>query len=241
MDIEKVSVFEKYECIKVNKPESSVEKMCDILKVSWNGYYSYISRPESNRDIKNKNIFKILVNAHNKAPMTGLDYLWHDVTEHILCCRSTVYRIMKENEINSKRKPKWKQTTNLKHDLPIAPNLLNQDFKVCFPNSVWVGDITYNWTDEGWLYTAIVKDLCTKEIVGYAMSDHITKELAIKAMKMAIKLERPNPGLIFHSDRGSQYCSKDYQKLLKSNKITPSLSRKGNPYDNAVAENFLIT
>ncbi|MHB8061179.1 MAG: IS3 family transposase [Ruminiclostridium sp.] len=98
--------------------------------------------------------------------------------------------------------------------------------------------MTYNWTNEGWLYTAIVKDLCTKEIVGYAMGDRITRELTIKAMKMAIKQECPNPGLIFHSDRGSQYCSNDYQKLLKNNKITPSMSRKGNPYDNAVAENF---
>lgn len=212
--------------------------MCEILKVSRSGYYSYLSRPESNRAIKNKNIFEILVKAHNKSPMAGLDSLWHDVTEHIPCSRSTVYRIMKENGIKSKRKPKWKQTTNSKHDLPIAPNLLNQDFNVYFPNSVWVGDITYNWTNEGWLYTAIVKDLCTKEIVGYAMSDRITKELAIKAMEMAIKRECPNSGLIFHSDRGSQYCSKDYQNLLKSNKIIPSMSRKGNPYDNAVAENF---
>jgi putative transposase len=101
-----------------------------------------------------------------------------------------------------------------------------------------VGDITYNWTEEGWLYTAIVKDLCTKDIVGYAMSDRITKELAIRAMEMAIRIESPEPGLIFHSDRGSQYCSNDYQALLKMNGITPSMSRKGTPYDNAVAENF---
>ena len=145
---------------------------------------------------------------------------------------------MKENGIKSKRKTKWKQTTNSKHDLPIAPNLLNQDFNIYTPNSVWVGDITYNWTDEGWLYTAIVKDLCTKDVVGYAMSDRITKDLAIKAMEMAIRRECPKSGLIFHSDRGSQYCSNDYQSLLKRNKITPSMSRKGNPYDNAVAENF---
>ena len=170
--------------------------------------------------------------------MAGLDSLWHDVLEQIQCCRGTVYRIMKENGIKSKRKPKWKQTTNSKHDLPIAPNLLNQNFDVKTPNTVWVGDITYNWTDEGWLYTAIVKDLCTKDIVGYAMSDRINKELAIKAMKMAIKLESPEPGLIFHSDRGSQYCSIDYQALLKRNEIIPSMSRKGTPYDNAVAENF---
>lgn len=149
-------------------------------------------------------ILEILQKSHKKYPMAGLDSLWCDVKEEIPCCMGTVYRIMKENGIRSKRKPKWKQTTNSKHDLPVAPNLLNQNFDVKEPNTVWVGDITYNWTEEGWIHTAIVKDLCTKDIVGYAMSDHITKELAIKAMKMAIRLEDPGPGLIFHSDRGSQ-------------------------------------
>lgn len=170
-------VFEKYECIKTNKSESSVEKMCEILKVSRSGYYSYLNRPESRRTKKNKRILEILINAHIKDPVAGLD-------------------------------------------------------------SLWVGDITYNWTDEGWIYTAIVKYLCTKDVVGYAIGDRITKELAIKAMNMAISRERPKPGLIFHSDRGSQYCSNTYQDLLIRNKITPSMSRKGNPYDNAVAENF---
>lgn len=231
-------VDEKYECIEANSSEFSVEKMCEILNVSRSGYYSWVKRPESNRNIKNKRILEILEKAHKKDPMAGLDSLWHDVLEKIQCCRGTVYRIMKENGIRLKRKPKWKQTTNSKHDLPIAPNLLNQNFDIKTPNTVWVGDITYNWTEEDWLYTAIVKDLCTKDIVGYAMSDHITKELAIKAMEMAIKLENPAPGLIYHSDRGSQYCSNDYQALLKSNGIIPSMSRKGNPYDNAVAENF---
>lgn len=177
--------------------------MCEILKVSRSGYYSYLNRPESNRAKKNKNILDILKQVHNEDPMAGLDSLWHAVKEKISCCRSTIYRIMKENGINSKRKPKWKQTTNSKHDLPIAPNLLNQNFNIDSPNTVWVGDITYNWTEEGWLYTAIVKDLCTKDVVGYAMGDRITKELAIKAMNMAISRERPKPGLIFHSDRGS--------------------------------------
>jgi len=212
--------------------------MCGILKVSRSGYYSYISRPESSRTIRNRNILEHLENAHKRDPMAGLDSLWHDVKEKIPCCRSTLYKIMKENGIRSKRRPKWKQTTNSRHDLPIAPNLLNQNFEVDLPNGVWVGDITYNWTEEGWLYTAIVKDLCTKDIVGYAMGDHINKELVIKAMDMAIRRERPKPGLIYHSDRGSQYCSNAYQDLLRRHEIIPSMSRKGNPFDNAVAENF---
>ena len=212
--------------------------MCEILKVSRSGYYSYLNRPESNRSKKNKRILGILEESHNKNPIAGLDSLWHDVKEKIQCCRSTVYKIMKENGIKSLRRPKWKQTTNSKHDLPIALNLLKQDFNVELPNTVWVGDITYNWTEEGWLYTAIVKDLCTKDVVGYAMGDRITKDLVIRAMEMAINLEKPRYGLIFHSHRGSQYSSNAYQDLLSEHKIIPSMSRKGNPYDNAVAENF---
>ena len=107
---------------------------------------------------------------------------------------------MKENGIKSKCKAKWKATTNSNHNLPVAPNLLEQDFNIKVPNTVWVGDITYNWTEEGWLCTATVKDLCTKDVVGYAIGDRITKELVIKAMKMALRKERPKTGLIFHSD-----------------------------------------
>lgn len=145
---------------------------------------------------------------------------------------------MKKNGVKSKRKAKWKATTNSNHKLPVAPNLLEQNFNVKNPNTVCVGDITYNWTDEGWLYTAIVNDLCTKDVVGYAMGDRITKELVIKAIEMAIRRENPKAGLIFHSDRGSQYCSNDFKDLLKTNHIRQSMSRKGNHYDNACAENF---
>lgn len=142
--------------------------------------------------------------THKKHEMWGVDPIWADVKEAIACSRGTVYKIMKKNGIKSKRKAKWKATTNSNHKLPVSPNLLEQNFDVKLPNTVWVGDITYNWTGEGWLYTAIVKDLCTKDVVGYAIGDRMTKELVIKAMKMAIRKERPNPGLIFHSDRGSQ-------------------------------------
>lgn len=145
---------------------------------------------------------------------------------------------MKKHNIRSKRKIKWKATTNSKHNLPVAPNLLNQKFDAPLPNTVWVSDITYHWTEEGWLYTAIVKDLCTKEVVGHASSKRMTKELVIKALKMALERARPADGLIFHSDRGSQYCSKAFRSLLKRYNIRQSMSNKGNPYDNAPAENF---
>ena len=212
--------------------------MCDLLNVSRSGYYDWLDRPPSARDKKHKEILKIIKKTHNKHPVWGVDPIFAEVNETIPCSRGTVYKLMKKNNIKSKRKPKWKATTNSKHNLPVAPNLLEQNFQVDFPNNVWVGDITCQWTAEGWLYTAIVKDLCTKDIVGYAMVDRITKELVIKAMQMAIRRENPTPGLIFDSDRGSQYCSNDFQKLLENNAIRPSMSRKGNPYDNAPAENF---
>jgi putative transposase len=212
--------------------------MCKLLKVSRSGFYDWIARPTSKREKKHKQILKIIEKTHKKHPVWGVNPIWAEVRETIPCSRGTVYRLMNKNGIKSKRKAKWKATTNSKHSLPVAPNLLKQNFNVENPNTVWVGDITYNWTKEGWLYTAIVKDLCTKDVVGYAMGDRITKELVIKAMTRAIRTERPKPGLIFHSDRGSQYCSNDFKDLLINNHIRQSMSRKGNPYDNACAENF---
>jgi len=178
--------------------------MCKLLKVSRSGYYDWIDRPLSEREKKHRRLLKIIVSTHKKHEVWGVDPIWAEVKETIPCSRGTVYRLMKKNDLRSKRKAKWKATTNSNHRLPVAPNLLEQKFNVQELNTVWVGDITYNWTDEGWLYTAIVKDLCTKDVVGYAMGDRITKELVIKAMKMAIRKEKPKAGLIFHSDRGSQ-------------------------------------
>jgi putative transposase len=212
--------------------------MCDLLKVSRSGYYDWLGRPPSKRSRKHTRILNKIKAIHERFPMYGLDPIWAELKESIPCSRGAVYRLMREHGIQSKRKSKWKATTNSKHNLPVAPNLLNQDFDVETPNTVWVSDITYNWTDEGWLYTAIIKDLCTKEIVGYAMDKRMTKELVIKALLMALRKAKPGPGLIFHSDRGSQYCSKAFRALLEENQLRQSMSRKGNPYDNAPAENF---
>ena len=212
--------------------------MCELLEVSRSGFYDWVDRPPSKREKKHKKILKEIQKTHKKHPVWGVDPIHAEVKETIPCSRGTVYRLMKKNGIKSKRKAKWKATTNSNHSLPVAPNLLEQNFNVEELNTVWVGDITYSWTEEGWLYTAIVKDLCTKDVVGYAIGERMTKELVIKAMKMAIRNEKPNAGLIFHSDRGSQYCSNDFKDLLEASHIRQSMSRKGNPYDNACAENF---
>jgi len=145
---------------------------------------------------------------------------------------------MQQANIHSLRKRAYKATTNSKHSYPTAPNLLKRQFCASKPNEFWAGDITYVPTDEGWLYTSIVKDLCTKKIVGYAFSCRLDASLATNALEMAIRRERPSPGLIFHSDRGIQYASLVHSQLLDQHGIRQSMSRKGDPYDNAVAENF---
>ena len=140
--------------------------------------------------------------------------------------------------IEAKQKRKFKATTDSKHKLPVAPNLLQQKFEVEAPNHVWVSDITYIWTSEGWLYLAVVLDLFSRQVVGWAMSNRINKKIVIDSLLMGIWSRNPDLGLIFHTDQGRQYCSKDFQKTLKNNKMVSSMSRKGNCWDNAVAESF---
>jgi putative transposase len=137
-----------------------------------------------------------------------------------------------------KQKRKFKATTNSTHNLPVAPNLLNQDFKVSGPNQAWCGDITYIATDEGWLYLAGLKDVFSGEVVGYTMSERMTKQLVMQALFRAVASHRPPAGLIQHTDRGSQYCAYAYQKLLKQFGMQASMSRRGNCFDNAPIESF---
>ena len=142
---------------------------------------------------------------------------------------------MKQANIRSVRRKAYKRTTNSNHKNPVAPNLLMRDFSASVPNKIWVSDITYIPTGEGWLYLAIVKDLFTKKVVGYAFSSRIDTALTLEALCMAVRRQRPGEGLIFHSDRGVQYASKAFREALNHYKFRQSMSRKGDPYDNAVA------
>lgn len=145
---------------------------------------------------------------------------------------------MKMAGVAAKQKKKFKATTDSKHNLPVAPNLLNRQFEVEKPDKVYVSDITYIWTNDGWLYLAVVLDLFSRQVVGWSLSNRMTKKLIMDALRIAIWRRRPAPGLTFHSDRGSQYCSNDFQKMLKAHGMLSSMSRKGNCWDNAVAESF---
>lgn len=217
--------------------------MCHTLEVSRSGYYDWIARTPSNREQENNKILKLAIQSHKKSNgIYGLDKILKDVRiEFPKCSRHRLYRLQKKNHLYSIRKRKFKVTTNSNHKLPVAENLLNQEFNIETPATVWASDISYINTSEGWLYLATIKDLCTKEIVGWATDDNMKTELCKQALKAAVRRHRPPKGLIHHSDRGVQYCSQEYQELLKEHNMICSMSRKGNCYDNAPAETFFST
>lgn len=159
----------------------------------------------------------------------------------IPCSENRIARLMSGDGLAAVQRRKFKATTNSKHRWPVAPNLLERQFKVDEPNKIWVTDITYIWTWEGWLYLSFVLDLYSRSVVGLAMSNRITDDLTQNALKQAVGRRNPQSGLIHHSDRGSQYASGDYQTLIKKHEMIPSMSRKGDCWDNAVAESFLHT
>lgn len=213
-------------------------QLCRFLEVSRSGYYDWLTRGISARERQNQTLRRALVTLHEKYPALGLDSLYSLLRGEFHCSRKRVHRLMQQANLHSIRKNAYKTTTNSNHAHPIAPNLLQRSFSFARPNEAWVGDITYIPTGEGWLYLATVKDLCTKKVVGYAFSARIDANLTLAALEMAVRREKPDKGLIFHSDRGVQYAATAHRQRLESLGIRASMSRKGDPYDNAVAENF---
>jgi len=172
----------------------------------------------------------------------GSRRIYHELkSQGIKCYRNQIVSIMKEFGIKAKTRRKFKATTNSNHKLNISPNLLNRNFALEKKNKVWVGDITYIWTYEGWLYLSTVIDLYSRKIVGWSLGKRMTKQLVIDSLDEAIRSRRPDLGLMFHSDRGVQYASNEFRKMLSRNGIVQSMSRKGNCWDNAVAESFFKT
>lgn len=214
--------------------------MCLVLGVSKSGYYAWLRRPKSEQKKRRETLTAQVKRVHLESRE---NYGSPKITkvlqnEGIQVSEKTVTRIMQEVGIQSKTVKKYKATTNSKHNLSVYPNVLNQAFQVDRPGKVWVSDITYIWTSEGWLYLASVMDLYSRRVIGWDMRDRMTKELVITALKRAMITQPPMSGLIHHSDRGSQYASNDYQALLRENEIKTSMSRKGNCYDNACIESF---
>ena len=217
--------------------------MCNVLAVSKSGYYDWLKRPMSDRDQNNKrllsNVYKIFSDTKSRYGYRKVYY--HLKSNGTKCNKKSVALIMRKNRLFSKVKKKVKATTNSNHNLPISDNILDRRFSASHPNRLWVGDISYIPTKEGWLYLATTIDLYSRKIVGWSVSDRMTSNLVEDAFLMAIWARKPGPGLIFHSDRGSQYASLSFQKLLSNNRARSSMSRKGNCWDNAVAESFFKT
>ena len=211
-----------------------------ILKVSTSGFYAWRGRPLSKWAQEEARLEVEIRAAHKRTRQTyGADRLQQDLAEHgiqVGICR--IKRIRRKLGIRCKQKRKFKATTNSKHKLPVAENILGQQFKVAAPNEVWVSDITYVPTDEGWLYVAGHKDLFSGNIVGYAMGERLTRDLVSQSLCKAVAAKRLTQGLIHHSDRGSQYCSHEYRNLMDRFGLKMSMSGKGNCYDNAPMESF---
>jgi transposase InsO family protein len=191
-----------------------VESLCPLLGVTRSAYYAWKTRQPSKRQLEDQAILRELIRLHQLYPAMGLDSLHHLVKKSIPCSRKRVWRLMKKAEIHSARKKAYKETTNSNHKHPIAPNILARDFNFSLPNQAWVSDITYIPTGEGWLYRTIIKDLCSKKIVGYATSSRIDTQLTLNALDMAVRRQRPPPGLIFHSDRGESTLPSPFEAPL---------------------------
>jgi putative transposase len=208
------------------------------------GLYAWRSRPESSRKIANRELLADIRRVHvQHRARYGAPRIHAELrAEGHTVSRKRVARVMRQHGIRARAPRRFRVcTTNSKHSLPVAENLLDQNFVADRPDQVWLADITYIPTGEGWLYLAVILDLFTRKVVGWAMRDHLRAELTIAALTMAIQRRRPIAGLIHHSDRGSQYAAGDYRDILQAAAIVPSMSRKGNCWDNAPMESFFGT
>ncbi len=221
----------------------SVSKLCKLFGVGESGYYSWKSRSPCRRS-RDLDVLTVHVRAAYEASNRtyGSPRITAELQAQGLAVgRHRVMQIMRANGLKVRPKKRFVRTTNSSHSYPVSPNRLGQNFKTFGPDEKWVADISYIWTSEGWLYLAVVLDLFSRRIVGWAVRDTLKTDLALEALQRALALRQPPHGLIHHSDRGIQYCSKRYQDLLKAHGILSSMSAKGNCYDNAPAESFFKT
>lgn len=226
--------------IKKYSNQFSINAMCSMLAVSRSGYYDWLNRSPSARAQKNAELtVKIKAIYERERSRAGAKRIAKRLKlQGVQASRHRVAKIMRLNGWRAKAAKKFKATTNSNHKLPVAPNLLQQNFFASRPNEKWVSDIIYVWTEEGWLYLAVVMDLYSRMVVGWSMSERMTSQLVIDALQMAIWRRNKPQGVIIHSDRGSQYCSHDYQKLLAENGFICSMSKRGDCYDNASMESW---
>ena len=218
--------------------------MCEIHCVSRAGYYTWRDRKPSSRDAYRAQVIESIRRIHVESDSSYGSPRIHDklIKQGESINRKTVEKYMKAAEIRGNSPARFvPTTTDSDHDRPVAENVLDRDFSADAPDRKWAGDITYVWTAEGWLYVAVIMDLFSRRIVGWAMADHMRSELCEEALSMALRRRRPEAGLIHHSDRGSQYVSDDYKRIVGDHEMVPSMSRRANCWDNAVTESFWST
>lgn len=236
----------RYACINRHVGEFRVGLMCRVLEVSTSGFYAWQKRGPSDRELSNKRLTVSIRAVHDKSRQTyGSPRVQRDLlAQGTRASVNRVARLMSADGLQAKQRRKFRVTTNSRHDLPIAENVLDRKFSVVenpAPDRAWVSDITYIPTGEGWLYLAVILDLCSRRVVGWSMKHRLDRGLVLDALHMALALRLVIPGLVFHSDRGSQYASDDHRKMITAHQMTCSMSGKGDCWDNAVAESFFAT
>jgi len=233
----------KYEFIRAEKARYPVTLLCRCVKATRSGFYAWLRRGSKREQDDRRLLVAIRECFQENRRAYGSPRIYEELKARgIRCSRTRVERLMREAGITPPRRRRFRKTTDSDHTLPVAGNLLNRDFTSSAPNQRWATDITYVWTLEGWLYLAVVLDLYSRRIIGWAMDKRLEAEnLTLRALHMALFGRDPDPGLLHHSDRGSQYACKGYQELLDLRGITCSMSRRGDCWDNAVAESFFAT
>jgi putative transposase len=233
----------RFAFIEAEKATFPITPCCAVLGVSRAGFYAWRTRPPSARAGADRRlaieVAAIHAESRQRYGSPRVHYELGQRQQHV--GRKRVARLMRAQGLRARAPRRFRTTTDSQHTLPIAPNVLARRFETPAPNTVWVTDMTYLWTLEGWLYLVVILDLFSRRIVGWAMSERMTRQLALDALTMALTHRQPPPGLICHSDRGSQYASHEFRALLTAHGIVASMSRRADCWDNAVAESFFST
>jgi transposase InsO family protein len=229
-----------YGFIDKHRTVHAVERMCRVLGVTRSGYYGWKRRGQSRWVRRDEILLEKIKESHRQSNgRYGSPNIHKDLREWgYRCSRKRVARLMREAGLRSKTVKRFKVTTQSKHTLPVAENLLQRDFTAMAPTKAWVSDITYLWTRQGWLYLCVILDLWDRKVVGWNISEGLGAELVVETLRRAVVRRKPGDGLVFHSDRGIQYCSEAFRAELRRYSMLQSMSRKGDCWDNAVAESF---
>ena len=233
----------RFAFVDAKKAKYPVTVLCDVLHVSRSGYYAWCDGEPSAREQKDQRlVVEIRAIFEEKKRRYGSPRVQRELRKRgVQACRHRIARLMREQQLKARPRRKFVRTTDSTRTMPTPPNVLARNFTATAPDQVWAGDVTYLPTHEGWLYLAVLLDLYSRRVVGFAMSETNDESLTLAALQMALDQRQPAPGLIHHSDRGSTYASGTYQDVLARNRVVCSMSRKGDCWDNAVVESFFST